>query len=247
MSTTKSLNVGVALAAIAAVMASGCGRTGEGGALTPLKAVQAAHARTLGAQTARVSLTSTVTSQLGGSPDVATETGVVDFGNRRATLTLTLQGVSVEKRVVESAAYVKQPGLEPRPWLKFELGKLVPVATAQIELLAQATDPSGGLDFLKGVSNVVRQLGTERVRQVETRHFQATVDLERVIPEAAASQQLRPVVDVWVDDHNLVRRLRYETAADPKQVIVEELYDFGVAVEVTAPPADQVTELLTGD
>lgn len=239
----------LAVTGVAALMVPACG--GKGGAGSqPLVVVQAAYSKTVGSKSARVSMTSTVTAK-SGVPDVTTETGVVDFVNRRAALTLTSRGISTEKRILGSVAYVKDPSLEPKPWIKIDAEKLGPAASAQLMLLVEASDPAGGLDFLKGVSTDVTKLGTEDVRQTTTRHFQASVDLQKVLPQPGAAaaqlaQQVRPVVDVWVDDSGQVRRLRYETAAEPKQVIVEEFYDFGVSVDVTAPAADQVTQFPSG-
>jgi hypothetical protein len=54
-------------------------------------------------------------------------------------------------------------------------------------------------------------------------------------------------VDLSVDEHGRLRRVRYATAAElaPGAVLTTtvELHDFGVAVDVVAPPADQVVDL----
>jgi hypothetical protein len=56
-------------------------------------------------------------------------------------------------------------------------------------------------------------------------------------------------MDVWVDGDGRLRRLEYEmelSDVDGARVAVGvtmELYDFGVEVDVVAPPADETTDL----
>ena len=47
---------------------------------------------------------------------------------------------------------------------------------------------------------------------------------------------------MWVDDKGRVRKLHYDVPGDAGSVTME-LYDFGVAVDATPPPADQVADL----
>lgn len=192
------------------------------------------------------------------------ETGVIDFANRRASLTFTRSGVSSEKRRIGSAMYVNNPGLAPRPWMKSELGDLrggpggpaVVLAIAQTAILDHAPDPAGALDYLESVSDKVTRLGEHEVRGVPTLRYRATADLKRAAAKAGmdanevktldklgTTAALTPTVELWIDDDGRVRRMRYGYEGQDSQVITQEFYDFGIDVDVDAPPADQVVSV----
>jgi hypothetical protein len=150
----------------------------------------------------------------------------------------------------------------PTPWVKVDLaasGLHGGADGAQLRQFQQA-DPTQFLAYLRGVSDEVETLGREAVRGVGTTHYRATVDLERASREAGAftdPERFRQLVeqlgtstvdlDVWVDDEGRVRRQRFEQPLpEPPGATVGvtlELFDYGAPVEVSAPPADQVTDL----
>jgi hypothetical protein len=125
---------------------------------------------------------------------------------------------------------------------------------------AGQADPSQGLDYLRGATDI-QEVGREDVRGVPTTHYKGVVELRRVadqFPELQPSverliQQTgidRVPVEVWVDDDNLVRRMRqsYEGAqvgpgASMDMTSTVELYDFGTKVDVSPPPADETVDL----
>jgi hypothetical protein len=100
--------------------------------------------------------------------------------------------------------------------------------------------PDEVLDLLIKSSDKVESLGNDEIRGVSAEHYRAHID-EKVIGE---SRILYPpgglVIDAWIDDEGLLRRIRIPFGGDKDPVEVIDLYDFGVAVEVEAPPADQV-------
>ena len=144
-------------------------------------------------------------------------------------------------------AYVKIDG----EWLSTSFG-LAETGTA---------DPSSYLDFLQGVSEVVRVDGHDILRGVATTRYRATVNLDRALTRGgttARQSALRRVVDqlghinipvtVWVDDSGRLRKMRMSidlaalatrlgapAGTDPKMDATIELYDFGVAVDVQVP------------
>jgi hypothetical protein len=89
--------------------------------------------------------------------------------------------------------------------------------------LPTGTDPTQFLDFLRAVSTSTAKVGTEKVRGVQTTHYQAKVDLSRypkLLPasqRAAATRSVNTLasalgshtmpMDAWVDNSNLVRRI----------------------------------------
>jgi hypothetical protein len=165
------------------------------------------------------------------------------------------------------APFLRQLRPELEPWIRFdlqELGEQQGVDLEQLTQLSNQSNPSEALAYLRGVGDDVEEVGTEEVRGVATTHYRATVDLDRVVDQAPSEQReaLRAqieelerrtntdeaLVDVWIDDDGLVRRqvLRYEDmrfAGQTGDVTLRmELYDFGVEVDVEAPPEDQVTD-----
>ena len=112
-------------------------------------------------------------------------------------------------------------------------------------------DPSQMLQYLRATSNV-DEVGKDTVRGVDTTHYAARLQLDRVAdkvsPDAArALKQATKTLgtkeiplDVWVDGDGLVRRVRMDW--HPKGgsfVMALDLFDFGdVHVDV---PADSET------
>lgn len=157
-----------------------------------------------------------------------------------------------------------------KEWLTFDLdavGEQAGVDLEQLRQLQDQGDPTAALAHLRGVSGDVRKLGEEEVRGEETTHYAATVDLEKAA--AAAPAEARPAiervaehlgtttlpVEVWVDDEGRTRRTTQTVDLSAAKLpagaagatgtvrTTVELFDFGVAVDVQAPPADQVLDV----
>ena len=138
-------------------------------------------------------------------------------------------------------------------------------------------DPTGEFEYLRGVSESVEKVGVAEVRGTRTTHYRATIDLQEAAAEEdpgaqeAYDEMSRKLgagklpVEVWIDEKNRVRRYEIdmsvpvpESAASPgtsgedvtvRTRMVTEYYDFGVPVDVQAPPRDQTmdgSEMLSG-
>jgi hypothetical protein len=124
------------------------------------------------------------------------------------------------------------------------------------------------LQYLRGVAaDGVHQLGSETIRGVATTHYKAEIDKSRLVDELAkarrslpaAQQKLldqglvavgdNPTVDVWIGNadhlvHRLMLQLDMTAAGQSLQMNMSlDLYDFGVPVDVHAPPASEVRDL----
>jgi hypothetical protein len=239
------------------------------------QAVLDAGANTEAVKSARISFTGDIT----GGPASGTMSGEGAFAGRQGRMSMDLSGLSgggqfggrMEIVFDELVFYLKFPpeiaGQLPggKEWVKFDLAKLGNEQGIDLAQLMQlsGTDPSQSLDLLRAASADFREVGTEEVRGVETTHYRGTVDLEKVAqqaPEAARESYRRIIelsgqrsvpVDVWIDDGGLTRRMHYEQKLPDGSTmdLTQEYYDFGVDVDVAAPPADEVidlTELLGG-
>ncbi len=160
---------------------------------------------------------------------------------------------------------------DAKPWIKLDpatLGAETGFDLSQLQQLGQS-DPTQFLDYLRATSETVEEVGTEQVGGVDTTHYRGTIELDRVADQVPPDQQeqVRAAldklieqtgtaeipVDVWVDGDGLVRKAELTYTAEiqvpgsePEQsesVVTMEFSDFGTAVEVEPPPADQVTDL----
>ena len=249
-------------AAVAALLvAAAC----AGGGVAADRLAGAAE-RTADAGTARVFLQQRLSGVGPQRTDVTVSgEGVISLVERRGRLTMTV-GETQEYEVIldGGVAYLRLPELgAPTPWVRLDLELLAGVEGA--EQLAQLgrVDPAEGLTFLRAALEGAQPKGSEDVRGTPTTRYQVTVDLEAAVAEAPEdsreflSQQLQRLgtdslpMDVWVDGDGLVRRQSYTVALPggaaqpgaPDDVsFTIEYYDFGAAVDVTPPPADQTTD-----
>lgn len=179
-----------------------------------------------------------------------------------ATMETLADGRTIYMR---GAMFTGALGLPEGTWLRAdldELGKAQGLDMRQMQA-SGTNDPRQTLALLNGVSeDGVEEIGEEKVRGVDTTHYRAQIDLERAIEEAdgvadrkAFEQFVETLgsdtveVDVWIDGDNLLRRLKMdmplpEEAGDAGSSVTMELFDFGTAVDVSPPPADQTQDFL---
>jgi hypothetical protein len=120
--------------------------------------------------------------------------------------------------------------------------------------------PSEQLDYLRATGGEVDEVGHDTIRGVSTTHYRANVDLDKVAERAPAGsreqarrsvQQIEAVLgrktlplDAWIGDDGLVRRvaesMSFNSGMSMTMKMTIDLYDFGTAVHVQAPPASQV-------
>ena len=162
-----------------------------------------------------------------------------------------------------------------KPWAKLDVGALMRQLGMDVDigslLQGQSNDPTQGLGMVRGADNVVK-IGEEKIRDVDTTHYQVLVDLDKAITEAPTPEArdamkklvnlytLRKVpVDVWLDNDGRVRRFQeslssgvirlpagLQTQGDPLAghvTVTYDLYDFGRPVDVQLPPPNQVADL----
>lgn len=161
------------------------------------------------------------------------------------------------------------PGLGTKPWVRIDLASLKKGEGDGIEALRQlrANDPRAVINELRGVTGDARGLGAETVAGTATTHYRATVNLAKAAAASPARVRVdllevarqmgtsKLAVEAWIDAQGLIRRLRYTInladladAAPAKGtgvgtiIATLDLTDFGSAVSVAPPPADQVTD-----
>jgi hypothetical protein len=241
----------------AAVLAAGCGA-----ASTEDDAVARAVEETT-ATSARVSVRGLY--DFGQVREEFTGKGVYDWEGKigRFETQYQLGGpgggpAAVEAIITRDASYMAYPFLSRygKRWLKAptpESNDESPLAWFG-GLGSVPGDPAAMLRFLHETSEKVDLVDRETVRGVETTHYRAHLDWDRLTRDAdpgieetlvenmKAESDGKPVtVDLWVDRDDLARRVRtaLPPAGTPLQLTID-FFDFGVPVEVEPPPADEV-------
>jgi hypothetical protein len=103
--------------------------------------------------------------------------------------------------------------------------------------------PDKVLELLLKTSKRTQVLGTEDVRGVKAKHYRIHVDQDALLREAKIKKALDDhdesdlVVEAWIDNDSLVRRLRLP---DTEDTVSFDFYDFGVTVEVEVPHPDEL-------
>jgi hypothetical protein len=247
---------------VLAFVAAGCG---SGGALA-LDPVASAATKTQQAGTYAFDFTASVhvlgkPLSFSGSGRVDGPNGALDmqmdFGSLLPASLTQGAPATAEVRLVDKVAYVNLPFLASKlpsgkSWLKLDLASLA--SSAGLGSVDQA-DPQQYLQQLLA-SNNTQKVGTDTIDGEQMTHYRTTIDPASRLGEvpaklrAEARKALRELgtkgipADVWVDAQGLLRRetvsLAFGRALHGATMsMTMNLRDFGTAVDVTAPPADE--------
>ena len=256
--------------------AAGCGtQAATAGHPTPspaATAVLAAASTHTAAQTARIAATTSM--QMQGMTVSFTEAGAFDFAHSRGTLSMSSPMAFTEvflppKTYIKMSADGGMSLPKGKSWIA--LGPGMPGDLAASGLGGALPGPFGGgsgnpadlLTSLTAISGSVKKQGTATIGGALTTHYRVNIDLAKAAAKLPAWEQASfkeftqslgastIPVDVWVDRHNLVRRMREVLpmpgiTGTPKGTVLTQttdFYDFGVLVRVSAPPAAQVASL----
>src|SRR6266511_1666344 len=170
----------------------------------------------------------------------ATTEGVYDYAAHKGQMDTTIKTAGIPFRftvrtlVIGSTVYIKTPDMphgqetpagvplipeeHHKPWAKLDLPKELAGQNPLSPGLGPIPDDTGGdptqaLSYLKSATSKVERVGSEQVRGTPTTRYAVTLKVPEGM-EATATQ------------------MTIETT--------QELFDFGVTVKVTPPPANQV-------
>lgn len=251
----RSAAAGVALALALAGCGGGAGSTERADTLTPQAAIAAAVDETAQVDSYRFELTSSTST--GDQLVEFTGSGVATSDGSAGQMTFSLPGGAGElrQRIVDGVLYLELPQ-QPGVFYELQVSDLVDTS------LGASTDVTAGLQALSGVSDDATEVGQEDVRGEPTTRYSGTLDaaaaldvvqgplrdqLDKVL---AGSDVARVPFDAWIDEQGRIRRLDQTlTITNPELKGQElevssrlEVYDFGVEVDVTAPPASAVRD-----
>ena len=195
--------------------------------------------------------------------------GVVDLNNDRARMNfaMTMPGLgdmNIEELMNGTTIYMRFPAqlMQRIPggkeWMKLDLEALAKASGVDMKQLTQAgeNNPTDALSALRAVGSS-RKVGQENIDGAPTTHYAATIDLAKAagsipdkqqadsVKQLFASSGLKSVpVDVWIDRSGRVRReaIKYSAGGAALDMTVS-FTRFGVPVDTTPPPDDQVTDM----
>lgn len=171
---------------------------------------------------------------------------------------------SIQLLYTEDASYINLGAFHTKTgkrWLKSSVG--------EGELFPPfARTPADLLRFLRAASEV-EKVDSEEVRGVEALHYRARLDLDRAAAEVPKKDredvramfraywvdQKQVPFDLWIDGDGRLRRVQIEIPESqaPSSELTLDVFEYGVAVDVKPPPADQVitedelAQLLVGE
>lgn len=98
--------------------------------------------------------------------------------------------------------------------------------------------PDRLLELLVKSSEKVEVLGTDDIRGVAAKHYRAHLDPKKQGDEFSYYGREKLVIDAWIDEDGLARRIRVPEGGSGSTIV--DLFDFGVEVDIEAPPADEI-------
>ena len=200
--------------------------------------------------------TMSLVMNLGNEPQV-----IQALGSSEMRMEMVLDGNAVYAKLPPAmTARLPMPG---KQWIKIDLGKLAGLpGLSALSSNPTATDPSRILQWLKPVSDSVVAAGQQRVNGIVTTHYQAQLSLDRLADGLSATDRALAKkalslfetvaqghsfpVDVWVDAHQLVRRisitisLGLPNGPSMQETETVDLSHYGPQPRPVLPPAEQV-------
>ena len=176
-------------------------------------------------------------------PFSTTAFGSIDYDDSRGELIVELKDNAGPKTGLH-AIFIGRDSYLGVPYK----GKLIWQKSSEPEVTGAdrlAPGPGGStpdevLDVLIKSSDKVEMLGNDEIRGVSAKHYRAHIDEKELGENADLYPPSGLVIDAWIDDQGLLRRIRIPFGGNDDPMEVIDLYDFGVPVDVEAPPADQV-------
>jgi hypothetical protein len=272
MRTTRKALAAVALGVLAALAAACGGGTGDRAASVSAEQIQLAASNSSAAESFRFTTTigfdiegERVEMHMDGI-------GSADGQRAQITAEIPEVG-SFEERIVDGVVYMDLAAFPDvartlpagKRWVAIDPAAVGGLDQEQLRALSEQAEqntPATGLDTLRGLTGDVEDLGQETVGGRTATHYRGELDLgalgeeelgdvseeERELFGALASSGPVPV-DVWIDDQDRVVKMQM-TRPFPAFAgavggidLTMEITEFGVPVDVQAPPPEEVVSI----
>jgi hypothetical protein len=182
-------------------------------------------------------------------------------------------GSTITERFTGGKVYVGSPAFAGKlpggaSWMAVDVAAAAGKLGLDPQSLASGqSNPAQFLQYLQASGGNVRAAGTETVRGVRTTRYTGSIDLRKAASHlpgsggAAAKQAVEKLigqlgigslpVQVWVDAHQLVRRIEVDLPLNVagqrlEAGVVVEFFDFGTARSVQAPASSETYEVSSG-
>jgi hypothetical protein len=170
--------------------------------------------------------------------------GTIDYAKQRGELVFVVKGRKNKESMEMRALYIGRDSYMAVPYHGKTLWQKVhnyePTGPDRFAPGPGGPRPDEVLDLLLESSTKVEQVGNDEIRGVSADHYRAHIDDKVVADDAALYGPKGLVIDAWIDDEGLLRRIRIPFGGAHGPVEVIDLYDFGVAVDLEAPRADEI-------
>ncbi|MGC0401259.1 hypothetical protein RKD27_003903 [Streptomyces sp. SAI-126] len=267
--TTVRLTTAAALTALTACTSSHSSGKPEqdrptASAPAALPALRTAERSTERAETARVSSTTVLGTQLSLTADgvLSWRDGLsgaltIDYTGGSAAETMRGLGVtSMEARYLSDAYYARvgdtfAAKTGGKHWLRYAYDDLKTLGGgADLADQMRSTTPDQSVRLLLD-SDDVRELGRQTVDGQATTHYAGTVDVEDVT-DTELQQRLQDAgvtaetLDIWINEKNLlVKKVEMTSTANGRMTQTAHYSDYGVKVAVQKPPAADTEDFKT--
>jgi hypothetical protein len=152
----------------------------------------------------------------------------------------------------------------PTEWIRMDVQSLPPGSNELRSLTTGQNDPSHVINFLRDAEGEFRRVAEASLGGVPTTRYRGVIDLDLAAQRAPAEMRgrvkasrkelatelgtTRLPTEGWIDDEGLVRQIRYEyplgDSSRGRLVFTTHLSEFGIAVDVTPPPENEVTDIV---
>lgn len=178
------------------------------------------------------------TSSIGGMESVSE--GVVDYTTTppSSQMTVNLGGQSVEMVMIDGAIYMNMGEMTGGMWTQMD--------EATAEASGANADPLAQMRMFQDAITGAELVGQEDVNGAQADHWKLTVDSAAIAGDAAGAAALPDTIayDVWLDgEGRFVKSLVEMDVAGQATSTETTMSGFGEPVTITAPPADQITEM----
>jgi hypothetical protein len=270
--SVRAASVRVAAAAVAAAALAGCGGSGSGSGETVTgEALSPAAAMARVASSVESVESSAYTFELAAAAGISMK-GHGAFRTKpdlamsmvfdKMSMGPISMGTGMEQRVIGDTLYVRGGmfGMGGDKWMKISFAEAGEASGTDVKsMMSQVTqaDPRRQLQALLAAGDV-REVGEEKVDGVSTTHYTGEVSASGVASspqlDATVRDELQKAyaaagmgdmhVDVWVDDEHRARKFVSTSPTKLGDVRMTMTFsDYGKAVEISAPPADEVSDL----
>lgn len=246
--------IGMSVAAAALAFTAGCGggagsgadaSASDGSGLTQANFASAVTQAQTKAETAHLE------AKIGAGGRSMAMSGDMDMSPRDLAfdLVMTGGGMGGDARfiLVDQVVYAKMPGLsQGGKYVKVDMTKGKNPASQMFQQMLSQFDPSKTFQGFKAATKV-EEKGTQEIDGNETTQYAVTVDTRKMLKAQGMAEQVPSgqipktiTYNVWVDGDNHVRKLRMDVQGNTVDM---NLSKWGEPVQISAPPANQVTDM----